>query len=300
MSYQSRKKKKGLFSQIKYRFGLAKIALFKINKKVERRKDMRLRQTNAVMTYLRERSRIVRPNNIRISEWVDEYINSAAMEGRPVEMLTQLCVSKDLEMRCQEQGGIFFPTRKERLLFARDIPQVADIFQKNGLAFNWWLTFNQSYLDSGRISDEFRRAYASMITELARPLVEQGWLLLADWEDDVLAKRPGPNKEVLAAIDRFVKPEALALEIQRHSSWAREEAGLNQSDSELRRDVYFQIACEAEEGRYLSSDAPFCGCLLVPLESPERYDFFTLLVSDFKKRIVAVLPPYPWRLKEAD
>jgi hypothetical protein len=299
MSYQSRKKKKGLFSQIKYRFSLAKIALLQKFKKVERRKDMRLRQTNAVMTFLREKAKIIRPNNLRINEWVDDYVNRCALEGKPVEILTQLCISKDLEMRYEEQGNKFVPTKKERLLFEKEIPQVFCAFQKNGIACNWWVTFNQSYLDSGRISDELRSAYADMITELTEPLVHQGWLMVADWESDILMKRPESNQAVLADINRFVKPDALQLEIQRHSAWAREEAGLNQSDDELRRDVYFQIACEAEEGRYLAADAPFGECILVPLESPERYDFFTLLAPDFKQRIVAALPPYPWRLKES-
>jgi hypothetical protein len=299
MSYKSRKKKKSFLSQMKYRFGLAKIALLQKFKKVERRKDMRLRQTNAVMSFLRDKARIIRPNNLRINEWVDDYVNRCALEGKPVEILTQLCISKDLEVRYREQGNRFIPTKKERLLFEKEIPQVFCVFQKNGITLNWWITFNQSYLDSGRINDELRSAYGNMFSKLAEPLVRQGWLMVVDWEADILGKRPEPSKEVFANINRFVKPDALQLEIQRHSAWAREEAGLIQSDDELRRDVYFQIACEAEEGRYLVNDAPFVECIIVPLESPERYDFFTLLVPDFKQRIVAALPPYPWRLKEA-
>lgn len=260
---------------------------------------MRLRQTGAVMTYLREKSRIIRPNNLRVNEWVDEYVNRCALAGAPAEILTQLCISKDLEMRYREQGDAFVPTKKERLLFEKEIPQVAGAFRKNGVALDWWITFNQSYLDSGRISNKLRAEYAYMVGQLSQPLIEEGWLLLADWESDVLMERPWPNPDVMHSMRRFVKPEALELEIQRHSSWARDEAGLTQSDAELRRDVYFQIACEAEEGRLLSSpESPVGDCLLVPLETPERYDFFTLLVPDFKKRIVAVLPPYPWRLKE--
>jgi hypothetical protein len=297
MSYKNRKKKKGFFSQITYRFGLAKIALLQKFKKVERKNDMRLRQTTAVMTFLREKTRIIRPNNLRVNEWVDDYVNRCALVGKPVEILTQLCISKDLEVRYQEQGNAFVPTKKERLLFEKEIPQVFWAFQKNGIALNWWITFNQSYLDSGRISEELRVAYANMIAKLAEPLVQQGWLMLADWEADILTKRSEPDKEVLSDINRFVKPDALKLEIQRHSAWSREEAGLMQSDTELRRDVYFQIACEAEEGRYLLADAPFGECILVPLESPERYDFFILLAPDFKQRIAAALPPYPWRLK---
>ena len=261
---------------------------------------MRLRQTNVLMAWIRDKKKITRSNNLRVSEWVDDYVNRCALEGRPVEIVTQMCISKDLEVRYAEQGNRFVPTKKERLLFEKEIPQIASVFRQNGFAFDWWITFNQSYLDSGRISDALRRAYADMIAELAEPLVDEGWLLLADWEEEVLMGRPKPNQEVFAGMARFVKAEALELEVQRHSSWARTEAGLDQSDQELRRDVCFQIACEAEEGRYLASDAPFGECILMPLEVPERYDFFAILVPDFKKRIVAVLSPYPWRLKESD
>jgi hypothetical protein len=300
MSYQGKKRKKSLFSQIRYQFGLVKIALLQSIKKVERKDTMRLYQISAVMAWLRDRVRIIRPNSIRVSTWVDDYINQCVLEGRPVEILTQFCISKDLEVRYWGQGNRFIPTRKERLLFETEIPRIACMLQENGIAFDWWITLNQSYLDTGRISDELRRAYKEMITGLAEPLMRQGWLLFADWESDILMKRPEPSKEVFANLDRFVKTEALEIEIQRHASWAREEAGINQSDEELRRDVYFQIACEAEEGRFLSNDMPFGEFILIPLETPERYDFFTLLVPDFKKRIVAALSPYPWRLKEVN
>ena len=260
---------------------------------------MFLPQTRAIMSWLRNRKTAIRSNNVNINEQVDGYINQCILQGKPVEMLTQFCISKDLEVRYRHQGNAFVPTRKERLLFEKEIPLIADAFGRNGITFNWWITFNQSYLDSGRISPDIQRSYTDMIATLADPLVQKGWLMLADWETEVLGKRPEPNAAVLTDIGRFVKPDSLQLEIKRHSAWAREEAGLIQSDDELKRDVCFQIACEAEEGRYVANDAPFGECILVPLESPERYDFFTLLVPDFKKRIVAVLPPYPWRMKDA-
>lgn len=299
MSYQSRKTKQCFWGRIRYWFGLVKIALLKSIKRNERRKEksMRLRQTNVVMAFLRKKTKTIRPNNLRVSEWVDEYVNRCALEGRPVEILTQLCISKDLEMRYREQGNSFVPTKKERLLFEKEIPRIAYEFQKNGIACSWWVTFNQSYLDSGRITGELRDAYVKLITGLAEPLLRQGWLMLADWETDILMKRSEPSENVLVDVDRFVKPGALQIEIERHSAWAREEAGLTQSDDELRRDVYLQIACEAEEGRFIASEAPFGECILVPLEAPERYDFFTIFAPDFKRLIVAILPPYPWRLK---
>ena len=77
-----------------------------------------------------------------------------------------------------------------------------------------------------------------------------------------------------------------------------EEARLNQSTEALKKDVYFQIACEAKEGQFLNSDeSPFKNLIIIPLEIPEHYDFFTLRVPDFKKIIVSVLTFYPWRIK---
>jgi len=298
MSYKSRKKKKSFLSQMKYRFGLAKIALYKKFKKKERGNDMRLRQTNEVMNFLRNQARIIRPNNLRINEWVDDYVNRCVLNGSPVEILTQVCISKSLEMRYKKQGDVFIPTKKERLLFLEDIPRVKRIFQENGIACNWWMTFNPSYLDSGRTTSEICNAYVEMLRQLGEPLIREGWFMLTDWEADILGSRPAPNPEVLADINRFVKPEALQLEIQRQSTWMKEQIGLEQADEAVRRDVYLQIACEAEEGRYLMNDAPFGEYILMPLETAERYDFFTILAPGFKDRIVAILPAHPWRLGE--
>lgn len=260
---------------------------------------MRLPVTVKAMTALREKNRLVRPNNLKINEWVDSYLDSCVMNGETITILTQWCISKNLEARYQIQGATFAPTKKERLLFEKEIPKVADILRSNGFRINWWITFNRPFLDSRRVESWLETKYKELITDLARPLIEQGWLIFVDWEDDILEKRPKPNEAVLTSIERFVKPGVLELEMRWNSEWAREETTLNQSREELRRDVIFQIACEAEEGRFLGEKkSPFGEFILIPLEVPEQYDFFAILAKDFKKRIVAALPPYPWRLKE--
>ena len=260
---------------------------------------MRLPQTRTLMEWLRKRSRLIRQNNPKINEWVDDYINECALYGKPVEILTQWCISKDLEIRYTTQGNAFIPTKKEQSLFAKDIPLIIKTFNESGISFNWWITFNRSYLDSGRINSEIEEIYVAMIKKLDEPIVQNGGLILTDWETDILGKQPEPDREVLTSIERLVDPAALELEIQRHSTWVREEAKLDQSNQKLKEDAYFQIACEAEEGKFLNSDeSPFGQFILMPLETPERYDFFTINVPDFKKRIVTVLSLYPWRLKE--
>lgn len=260
---------------------------------------MRFPATAKVTAYLRERNRLIRPNNQKIDEWVDEYFDRCITNGESVTILTQWCVSKSLEFRQQQQGGCLVPTRKERTLFETEIPKIASAFTSNGIQLNWWITFNRSFLDSRRVAISLEAEYKNLIIRLAQPLTQQGWLLLADWEDDILGSRPQPNPEVLASIERFVDVKALEVEMRWNATWTQQETGLTQTADELRRDVYFQIVCEAEEGRLLTSgDSPFGEFILMPLEVPEQYDFFTILAPSFKKRIVSVLPPYPWRLKD--
>lgn len=252
-----------------------------------------------VMQFLRKRRSLLGERNLRISEWVEDYIFRCVQEGAPVTLLTQWCISKDLEVRYRLGGNQFTPTRKERLLFAKELPEIFAVFKRNGVRAEWWITFNRSYLASGRISAQLESEYTQMIESLAEPLLGEGWLLLLNWEEDVLKGRPKPNPQVLSSPENFVGGRALEREIERHGKWAREDAGIVQTEAELRRDVLFQIACEAEEGRLLSSTNLIGGeFILVPLEAPERYDFFKFLVPDFKERLASVLPLYPWRLQK--
>ncbi len=264
---------------------------FKLNKE----KNVFLPNVRKVMVTLREKSRQVRQNNKRIDEWVDQFINRCALNGQPVTILTQWCISRDLEVRYRKQNG-FIPTKAEEKLFRKELQDIAGLFRRNGISLNWIITFNRSYLDSGRIEKSIEDAYKQMIMNLAKPLVEEGWLILLDWEDDVLEARSKPDIEVIARIYDFVSEGALRIEIERHSAWAREEAGLTQSSEELQQDVFFQIACEVKEGQLLSEKDSLMGeCILVPLEVPERYDFFFLKALSLKERIAPILQTYLWR-----
>lgn len=102
-------------------------------------------------------------------------------------------------------------------------------------------------------------------------------ILILDWEDDVLGSRSLPNSDILGDFNQYINPKTFELELERHSKWAKKEAGLNQSEQELENDVKYQIACEVEEGRFLNQSFLNPGqFLLIPLENPERYDFFTV------------------------
>lgn len=258
---------------------------------------MRFRSVTKALELLRKRSSLIRPNNPRIDGWVDSYLQEAVTSGKAITILTQWCFSKDLEVRREKQGDCFLATKQEKKLFTSELRGVKDIFNQAGVEVSWLITLNRSYLNSGRLTKEIETEYGTMLKELARPLEKEGWLMILNWEDDCLEKRAWPAEEVLDQVGSFVEKKALEREIERHSAWAREEAGIIQTNSELETDVYFQIACEAEEGKILGGSNPVLGdILLAPLEYPERYDFFTLLCPDFKKRIVTVLSPYPWRV----
>jgi hypothetical protein len=255
---------------------------------------MLLPNVRKLMSALRERSKQVRENNKKIDEWVDQYINRCVVEGKPVTILTQWCLAKDLEVRCEKQSG-FRPTKAEVNLFGLEIHKIKKLFDENSVGLRWVMTWNRSYLDLGRIDIGVEKEYIEMLSALYSTLEKEGWFECLNWEDDLLGSRPAPDKEVMEMPEKFVSQTALMLEVERHAPWAR-EAGLVQTAEELEADVVYKIACEAEEGKLLMDESWFFGeCIILPLEAPERYDFFALKEPAVKKRIVAVLPTAPWR-----
>ena len=301
MSYKNKKAKKSVVNQLKRKIGLIKIALLrKIKLRYPKKQETMQQQTRTIMQKLRNLSRLIRPNNLRISDWVDEYIEGCVLNGKPVEILTQFCLSKDLEVRYEKQGNKFIPTKAERRAFMEEIPAIAAEFASQGISINWCITLNRSYLDGGRISDlSIEDQYEQMLNDLIK---ESGMadVLLFNWEDDVLGKRPTSDISVEGNLSKFVSQSAFQIEFERHAAWARGEAQMIQTDEQIEKDLKFQIACEAEEGRLLaSSESPISSgrFILIPFELPECYEFFKILVPDFQKRIVPILKPYPWRLE---
>lgn len=259
---------------------------------------MKYPQTARLMELLKGRNQKVRKNNQRIHPWVSEYLDACLENNQPATLVTQWCFSKGLEKR----SCLSDPTPKELGLFP-EMAEVCRLFQHFGFHVNWYITFHRGYVDSRRLATTKEEVYRAMIDGLAGPYLDEGWLLLLDWEDDILeGRRPQPHTEVLAKPEQFVSPKALDKEFLWAVRWLEDETNLCQTESQIRQDVLYQIACEAEEGRFLTSPASPFGCdfLLVPLEVPEQYDFFCILMLDFKKRIVSVLPPYPWRTKEVE
>lgn len=259
-----------------------------------------MQRVKLAMVSLRQVARNARQNNKKIDLWVDQYLENCLISRKPVLFLTQFCLSKDLEVRRAKQGGRFEPTPAEKELAFVEIPRILKIFGRTETELSWWVTFNRSYLDSGRMFLEAELDYKEMVKSLFLAAGILGQVMLLDWEDDVLLSRPVPAKVSDSDFEKIVAKEAFQLELERHSAWARDEAGLKQTSEELKDDVKFQILCEVEEGRLLTSkESPLGGngqVVLVPLESAERYVFFEKLSPGFSKRIASLLKPYPWRM----
>jgi len=253
------------------------------------------------MEFLRGRSKGINPRNIKINEWVDRYLEACLLNGESVNILTQWCISKDLEQRFKTQGNKFIPTKDERKLFESEMPKIISVFQENGFKLNWWVTFNRSYLDMGRIENKYiEDSYKEMIIALAEKFNLSDSVSFFDWEDDILGSRPSANKEIIEDMDRYVAPVAFEILLEQHSKWANEDAKLGQTEEEIKRDVKFKIACEVEEGKLLASAQSPIGedFIIAPLEAAERYDFFSIFAPDLKNRIIPVLSGYPWRIKK--
>src|SRR3990167_2471327 len=118
----------------------------------------RFRTTTEVMEALRERNRLLGKGNKRIDEWVE------------VTLLTQWCVSKELEVRYQAQEGCFMPTKQEQVLFGTAMPWLANLLESHGFRRTWWFTFNRNCLESGRINADLETEYKRLIIGLAEPL----------------------------------------------------------------------------------------------------------------------------------
>ena len=300
MSYKKRQLQKSKFNQFKYKFGQIKLALLKrVRVLFQRGGRMRLIQTSIIMDFLRARNKTVSPNNQKIDEWVDTYINQSILNEKKVDILTQWCLSKDLETRYKAQGDRFVPLQTELNLFQKQIPEIVELFTRNGAQVNWWVTFNGSFLERGRVSDDIANQYMEVIREICQ--LEN--LIFLDWEKDILGKRPEPNEQVLNNCFSFVAKKAFDIDFQNLLTRVRKYPDFKKTEEELRRESIYKIACEAEEGRFLfSPDSPFpCGqFIMIPMEFPERYIFFSALVPEFKKRIVSVVKLYPWRMDAQD
>lgn len=300
MSYKKKKAKKNIVNQLKRKLRLIKIVLLKKIKSLQKNTTMQQRQTTAIMKCFRERSKMIRQNNLRINDWVDSYIEECVLNGKPVEILIQWCTALGLEKRKEIQGGSFVPTPGEMELIGEELPRIVEAFLSNSVEVMIFITFNRSYVEKRRLSDATFKEYMSMIKAITTNSDTSSRICFLDWESDIIGGIPKPNTEVLDNFEQLVSDDALSLELKNFVQMLARYPGRQATEEELKSEAKFRIACEAEEGKFLTgTDSPFNNgkFILVPLEVAERYVFFKILEPGFQKRIVSILKPYPWRLK---
>jgi len=311
MSYKSRKKKTKL-NKVIY---LIRLSFVKVLNKFKKKRGKKRMTTGYIypgtvkmMELLRQKAKSIKKNNLRVNDWIGDYLDDCLEKEKAVELLSQWCISVYLKKRYEIQGNRFIPTKKEIELFREELPEVISAFRKYWFRINWLIAFAPSCLDSGRIDQKLEEEYKEMILSLAEesPLVREN-VMIVNWEGDVIKGRSIPDEDVYKDTEKYTGAGAYRIEYERHKSWSRETMKLGQSDQEIDRDVRFQIACSVREGKYLMGDKSassdglmeFNGnMILVPLETPEMYDLMEIGAPDLKKRVAAVLPTYVWRLPE--
>lgn len=259
-----------------------------------------LPQTINVIYKLREINKSL-DGALKINDFADSYIEECLLTNQPVNLITPWSLSRSFTKRYCEQGNKFSPTKNEEKLFRKEIPAITSIFKENGFTFNWWLSFSRSYTRENSMSETMEKEYISMITNLVE--INNSEIAIINWEDDVIGMKHRPNK-TLSIEENFLKivnQKDFNLEVNRRKERAKSTLSLKISDDELIKETRFKVSCEAEEGIFLmgNKENPLCEpgkFLFLILGKAERYNFFSILTPEFKKRILCVLKPYPWRL----
>src|SRR5574343_388418 len=108
-------------------------------------KQEMLPQTIKVMKSLRELNKSLK-NGMKISKFVDSYLDECILNNKALTIITPWSLAKGFEKRYHNQFNKFCPIDKEIKLFRKEIPQIINLFEENGLKFNWWIIFPRSYI----------------------------------------------------------------------------------------------------------------------------------------------------------
>ncbi|MFH1456922.1 MAG: hypothetical protein ABIF17_02275 [Patescibacteria group bacterium] len=256
-------------------------------------KKMKASIMQSLIKELQERVKRFNPDAPwKIKPYVAEYLEDCLVKGRPVNILVQWCVTKILDERKKMQDGLK-ALPDEIKFFNEDLPRLIGLLKKWGLKVDVIITFNLSEFEKSRPSQETIEEYI----DLVKSLTELPEICFMNGKEffgfDVIS----PNQKILSFPEQFIKPNTLNFEVERGKKIML-DYGYQISEDRIRKDTISKIAGMAEEGRILCEDIFPEGFLLVPIENPERYDFFSLLIKSFKDRLVPVVRRYPWRYKE--
>jgi len=249
-------------------------------------------QTTKLVKKLRQINQSIE-GAIKIDQWVETFLDQKRMSNQPVVLITPWSLSVRFFDRYQ---GSFSPTKKERKLFQKEIPKIGAAFTEFGFQFEFWIAFSRGYLDERLLPNHIETEYVQMIQNLCDEFETP--VILINWEVDVLQHRHEPSKLILEN-PGLINQDLFKQELERWKKWIHEER-IDISSEKLIKETTYQVACEANEGLFLmENNNPLCDAgqfLFLILGRAERYNFFSTLSPEFRKRIVAVLKPYPWRL----
>jgi hypothetical protein len=233
---------------------------------------------------------------LKIKPKAKKYLLNCLENGNPVNILTQCCMTKYLEVRKIKQNGILTPVKSEIKLWKNSIPEIINLFKNYGFSLNWIFAFTRSDSDRTRANDETENEFKKMYKELSKNIFD---ILLLDWEDEFLNKRILPAKEILDNFNKYVKPTAFEMELKRRYEKTLEtiisEETIDQKAIE--QDVREKISIIANEGKIITEELFPDGLIIIPTEEPERFDFCRILVPDFKENLICILKTSPWRLE---
>ena len=250
-------------------------------------------QVRKIMDFLRKKRKKI-GRGFRIDAWADKYLQECFSNGQRIVVLTPWSLSFALKQRFKQQGNTFEPTRAERRLFREQIPEIINVFEKNGFRLDWWILLSRSYLNNRLIGNELEDRYKKMLEGLT---VNIPSMIIVNLEDDILRKRIVPDKELIENIEDYISGKTLSLEIEKWKEWAK-AVKLKIIKEQLEKDTKYQIAAQMKEGRIFMDFQFELGSkfLMFLLESPENIYYLTVLVPELKKRMITVLPYFPWRI----
>jgi len=233
---------------------------------------------------------------LKIKPKAKNYLFNCLENGIPVNILTQCCMTKYLEVRKIKQGGILIPTKNEENFWQNNIPQIIKLFKNYGFSLNWIFAFTRSDSDRTRASLETENEFKEMYKKLSKSIPD---ILLLDWEDEFLNGRISPLQKIIDNFDMYVKPTAFTMEFNRRYEKTLETVISEKaiSKKEIEQDVREKISVIANEGKIITEELFPEGLIIIPTEEPERFDFCRILVPDFKENLICILKTSPWRLE---
>ncbi len=217
--------------------------------------------------------------SFKLREYVKNYINDCLKELKPIQIITLWCLSKGLERRKIKQKRLT-PLAAEIKVF-KDFLEIHSLFARYGLLVDHFLFLVPSSINPGQIDDSLKKEYQDLLERIAEEI-----------EIDILIDQ---RSAASTRQNYKIEDSALQREVERKLKIAA-KYNIYLTEEEARKQAICSINSKAEEAKELVSD--FGDFLLIPVEYVERYAYHNLGMDNFTDRLLPVIVPYPWRLKD--